>query len=162
MIFARQTSDPLTSLVKKLDEATVKNKDKKLGSFCRCAERRREHGRETDYAHTDKEKIDQTILGLDGVRRASEFEVAKDADRLPSCSIPQGRSGRITPSRKAKWERRISPGSSPTCRRSCLRNKPWGTCQRARKIVALKTPPRELTPLLDPLAERKATIAINP
>ena len=33
MIFAREVSDSLTSLVKKLDAATAKNSDAKMGSF---------------------------------------------------------------------------------------------------------------------------------
>ncbi len=33
MIFARKISDPLTSLVKKLDAATVANQDELMGSF---------------------------------------------------------------------------------------------------------------------------------
>ena len=33
MIFAREVSDSLTSLVKKIDEATGKNKSNKMGSF---------------------------------------------------------------------------------------------------------------------------------
>ena len=63
MVFARQTSGPLTSLVKKLDEATVKNRDQKLGSFvvflgddAGTAEKL--------IALAAKEKIEQTILAL--------------------------------------------------------------------------------------------------
>jgi hypothetical protein len=33
MIFARDLNDPLTSLVKKIDAATVKNTESKMGSF---------------------------------------------------------------------------------------------------------------------------------
>ena len=33
MIFAREVSDPLTSLVKKIDEATAKNSSCRMGSF---------------------------------------------------------------------------------------------------------------------------------
>src|SRR5919202_207930 len=33
MIFAREISDPLTSLVKKIDQATAKHEDARMGSF---------------------------------------------------------------------------------------------------------------------------------
>jgi hypothetical protein len=81
MVFARQTSDPLTSLVKKLDEATVKNKDRKLGTFVIFL---------SDDASTaeklitlaQKEKIENTFLGLGegGVAGPEGYDVAAEAD----------------------------------------------------------------------------------
>jgi hypothetical protein len=79
MVFARQTSDPLTSLVKKLDEATVKHKDKKLGSFvvflsddAGMAEKL--------IALAAKEKIEQTIIALGEAAGPEGYDVAAEAD----------------------------------------------------------------------------------
>ena len=79
MVFARQTSDPLTSLVKKLDEATVKNRDRKLGSFvvflsddASLAEKL--------IALTGKEKIEHTILALGEAAGPEGYGVAAEAD----------------------------------------------------------------------------------
>jgi hypothetical protein len=79
MIFAREVSDPLTSLVKKLNEATTKNKDKKLGSFVVMLSDE-ESMAEKLITVAEKEKIDQTILGLMESAGPPEFEVARDAE----------------------------------------------------------------------------------
>jgi hypothetical protein len=78
MVFARQTSGPLTSLVKKLDEATVKNRDRKLGSFVVFL---------SDDSSTaeklielaEKEKITQTILALGEATGPDSYDVAAEA-----------------------------------------------------------------------------------
>jgi hypothetical protein len=79
MIFARNISDPLTSLVKKLNEATAKSKEKKLGSFVVMLSDE-ESMAEKLITLADKERIDQTILGLMESAGPPEFEVAKDAE----------------------------------------------------------------------------------
>jgi hypothetical protein len=80
MIFAREISGPLTSLVKKLDEATVKNRDKKLGSFVVFLT---EDAAGTSTKLTDlaeKEKIGQTLLTVGEAAGPDGYEVAAEAD----------------------------------------------------------------------------------
>jgi hypothetical protein len=79
MVFARQTSGPLTSLVKKLDEATSKYRDRKLGTFvvflsddAGLAEKL------ISLAH--KEKIEQTILAVGESTGPEGYGIASEAD----------------------------------------------------------------------------------
>ena len=79
MIFAREISGPLTSLVKQLNEATVKNKNQKLGSFVvfltddpGMAEKL--------IALSDKEKIEHTILGFAEAEGPNGYNVSAEAD----------------------------------------------------------------------------------
>jgi hypothetical protein len=79
MVFARQTSGPLTSLVKKLDEATVKNQDRKLGSFLVFLSD--DSGTaEKLIALAAKEKIEQTLLALGEPAGPDGYDVAAEAD----------------------------------------------------------------------------------
>jgi hypothetical protein len=79
MIFAREISDPLTSLVKKIDEATVKNKGRKMGSFIVFLS--------DDESLADKLKtlatkqgISSCVLSIDNPAGHPAYTVAKDAD----------------------------------------------------------------------------------
>ena len=79
MVFAREISGPLTSLVKKLEEATVKNRDRKLGSFvvflsddAGTAEKL--------IALAEKEKIEQTILAFGEAAGPDGYDVAAESD----------------------------------------------------------------------------------
>jgi hypothetical protein len=79
MVFARQTTGPLTSLVKKLDEATTRHKDRKLGTFvvflsddAGLAEKL--------IALAQKEKIEQTILAVGEAAGPDGYDIAADAD----------------------------------------------------------------------------------
>ena len=64
MIFAREVSDPLTSLVKKIDEATAKNSDCKMGSFVVFCSK--EEGLDKKLKElVDKEKLTKTILAIE-------------------------------------------------------------------------------------------------
>lgn len=79
MIFAREISDNLTSLVKKVDEATKKNASAKMGSFvvfCSDDEGLKDKLKEL----AEKEHLEKTILTLDNPSGPSKYEVAKDAD----------------------------------------------------------------------------------
>jgi hypothetical protein len=79
MVFARETSGPLTSLVKKLDEATVKNRDRKLGSFVVFLSD--DAGTvEKLIALAEKEKIEQTILAVGEATGPDGYDVAAEAD----------------------------------------------------------------------------------
>jgi hypothetical protein len=79
MVFAREASPSVVSLIKKIDAATVKNADAKMGSFvvfCSDAE-----GLEKDLKGVvEKEKIQKTVLAIDSPTGPEMYEVAKDAD----------------------------------------------------------------------------------
>src|SRR5262245_52604893 len=80
MIFAREVSDDLTSLVKKLDSETAKHADCSMGSFIVfCAG-------ESDKLETQlkdlakKEDLKKIVLTIDNPAGPANYEVAKDAD----------------------------------------------------------------------------------
>jgi hypothetical protein len=80
MIFAREISAPLTSLVKKIDAATQDNKKAKMGSFVVFV------GASDDMEKklkelAEKEGIKSTILSTMSTPSGPEkYKVAKDAD----------------------------------------------------------------------------------
>ncbi len=79
MIFAREVTDSLTSLVKAIDKATVKNSDAKMGSFvvfCNDDDGLKDKLKEL----AEKANLKKTILTLDNPSGPSDYEVAKDAD----------------------------------------------------------------------------------
>jgi hypothetical protein len=72
-------SDQLTSLVKKIDEATAKNKDYKMGSFVVFLSD--DEKLKTQLKHlADKEKLTKTVLTIDTPAGPSAYDIAKDAD----------------------------------------------------------------------------------
>jgi hypothetical protein len=79
MIFAREISDPLTSLVKKLDEATAKNSGCSMGSFVVfCSD---EEGLDKKLkVLAEKHNIKHLILSVDNESGPRAYKVAKDAD----------------------------------------------------------------------------------
>jgi hypothetical protein len=77
MIFARDVSDSLTSLVKKIDEANDKTKG--MGSFvifCSDSEGLDKKLKEV----ADKEKLKHTVLAIDNPSGPEPYKIAKDAD----------------------------------------------------------------------------------
>jgi len=80
MIFAREISDNLTSLVKKIDEATVKNTKARMGSFvtfCNDDEKLPEKLKEL----ATKEKLKKCVLTVVGRKAGpSGYDINKDAD----------------------------------------------------------------------------------
>jgi hypothetical protein len=79
MIFAREVSDSLTSLVKKIDAATAKNTGIKMGSFvvfCNDDENLKDKLKEL----AEKEGLKKCILTIDNPDGPKEYEIAKDAD----------------------------------------------------------------------------------
>ncbi len=79
MVFARKISDPLTSLVKQLNEATPKHKNAKLGTFvvwlsddAGLAEKL--------IGLAEKEKIEHTTLGLHEAEGPDGYNVAPEAE----------------------------------------------------------------------------------
>jgi hypothetical protein len=79
MIFAREITDGLTSLVKKLDEATDKNSDCRMGSFVVfCSD---DEGLEKKLQELDKKaKLKHIVLTIDNPAGPKEYNVAKDAE----------------------------------------------------------------------------------
>jgi hypothetical protein len=79
MIFAREVSGPLTSLVKKVDEATGKNSSCSMGSFVVfCSD---DEGLEKKLKElAEKEKLSQTILTIDNPTGPSKYKIAKEAE----------------------------------------------------------------------------------
>ena len=79
MVFAREVSDSLTSLVKKIDEATEKNSGCRMGSFVVfCSDEEGLKKKLEDLA--DKEKLKKTILTIDNPAGPEGYDIAKDAD----------------------------------------------------------------------------------
>src|SRR6516165_8956218 len=79
MIFAREVSDPLTSLVKKLDAATAKNSDCHMGSFVVFLSD--DEGLEKQLKGlAKKEKLEHTVLAIDNPAGPRGYDVAKEAD----------------------------------------------------------------------------------
>ena len=79
MIFAREINDGLTSLVKKIDEATDKNSDCRMGSFVVfCSDEEGLEKKLKDLA--DKEKLKHIVLTIDNPAGPKAYKVAKDAD----------------------------------------------------------------------------------
>src|SRR5262245_4452847 len=79
MIFAREVSDPLTSLVKKIDEATGQNSSCKMGSFVVfCSDNEALEKQLKDLAA--KQNLKHTVLAIDNPAGPKAYNVAKDAD----------------------------------------------------------------------------------
>src|SRR5262245_39018726 len=79
MIFAREVSDSLTSLVKAIDAATVKNSSCKMGSFvvfCNDDEDLKDKLK----AVAEKADLKKCVLSIDKPDGPPKYEVAKDAD----------------------------------------------------------------------------------
>jgi hypothetical protein len=80
MIFAREVSDSLTSLVKKIDAATAKNKKAKMGSFVVFISQNEKLG-DTLKSVASKQGIKSCVLTImDNQSGPPKYEVAKDAD----------------------------------------------------------------------------------
>ena len=79
MVFARENSPALAKLVKKIDEATVKNKDKSMGSFVVFLSDK--DGLDKELASlSEKEKIQKTVLSIDNPAGPKGYKVSKEAD----------------------------------------------------------------------------------
>jgi hypothetical protein len=79
VIFAREVNDSLTSLVKKIDVATEKNRGCSMGSFVVfCSD---EEGlRKKLEGLADQEKLKRTVLTIDNPAGPEGYDIAKDAD----------------------------------------------------------------------------------
>lgn len=79
MIFAREVTDGLTSLVKKIDEATEKNRGCRMGSFVVfCSD---EEGLKKKLEElNEKQNLKRTVLTIDNPAGPEGYDIAKDAD----------------------------------------------------------------------------------
>jgi hypothetical protein len=79
MIFAREINDGLTSLVKKIDEATDKHSGCRMGSFVVfCSD---EEGlRKKLESLAEKEKLKNIVLTIDNPAGPERYNIAKNAD----------------------------------------------------------------------------------
>lgn len=79
MIFAREISDGLTSLVKQIDAATAKHADCSMGSFVVfCSDDESLENRLKELA--DKEQLKHIVLAIDNPAGPRGYKLAKDAD----------------------------------------------------------------------------------
>jgi siroheme synthase (precorrin-2 oxidase/ferrochelatase) len=79
MIFAREISDNLSSLLKKIDTATVEHKADRMGSFVVfCSDDESLENKLKELAK--KENLKQIVLTIDNPSGPSRYKVAKDAD----------------------------------------------------------------------------------
>ncbi len=79
MIFAREVSGPLTSLVKKIDEATAKHSDCRMGSFVVFLSDNEKLEKQLKEL-AKKEKIDHTVLTIDNPAGPTGYNIPKGAD----------------------------------------------------------------------------------
>jgi hypothetical protein len=79
MIFAREVSEPLTTLIKKIDKITEEHQDAKMGSFVVFLSDNEELAKDLKEMAA-KEGIKHTILSLDNPAGPKGYHVAKDAD----------------------------------------------------------------------------------
>jgi hypothetical protein len=78
VVFAREITDPLTSLVKKIDAATAKGSNK-IASFAVFLNDDESYEKKLKEL-AKKEKLDHTVLTLDNPAGPKGYNIAKDAD----------------------------------------------------------------------------------
>lgn len=79
IVFAREVSAPVTSLVKKLEEATVKNSDAQMCAFVVFLSD--DSGLEKKLKDlAEKEKLKNTALTIDQPSGPEDYKIAKEAD----------------------------------------------------------------------------------
>jgi hypothetical protein len=79
MVFAREITPGLTSLVKKVDEATAQNKSADLCSFVvLCSDDKDLEEKAKKLA--EQEKIEKTVLTIDNQAGPKPMKLSKDAD----------------------------------------------------------------------------------
>jgi hypothetical protein len=79
VVFAKEATGGLTSLVKKIDAATAQNKSAKMGSFVvLCSDDQGLEDKLKKLAET--EKVERTILTIDNPAGPQALKLAKDAD----------------------------------------------------------------------------------
>jgi hypothetical protein len=79
MIFAREVSDPLTSLVKKIDAATASNRSSNMGSFVVFLSDDESLEKKLQDL-VKKEGLKNTVLTIDNPAGPRGYNISKDAD----------------------------------------------------------------------------------
>jgi hypothetical protein len=80
-VFAREITDDLTSLVKKIDEKIVDNTDKKMAGFVVLLTDDPDAAESRLKELADKHKIEKTPLTVfDGIAGPPNYSIAKEAD----------------------------------------------------------------------------------
>ena len=79
MIFARDVTGPLTSLVKKIDAATAKNSDCNMGSFIVFLSDDESMEKKLKEL-SDKEDLKHTVVTMMNPPGPPSYKIAKDAD----------------------------------------------------------------------------------
>jgi hypothetical protein len=79
VVFARDMSAPVTSLVKKIDAATAKHSKEKMASFAVFLSDE-ENLEKKLKAFAEKEKVDKCALTIDNPSGPEPYKIAKDAD----------------------------------------------------------------------------------
>jgi hypothetical protein len=79
MIFAREVSEPLTTLIKKIDKATAEHKDAKMGSFVVFLSDSEDLASRLKEV-VEKEDIKNTILSIDNPSGPKSYNVSRNAD----------------------------------------------------------------------------------
>jgi hypothetical protein len=80
VIFAREITPPLTSLVKKIDEATVKNNSCDMGSFVVLLSDEKPTATRKLKELAKTQKLKETVLALHDAAGPEEYKIAKDAE----------------------------------------------------------------------------------
>lgn len=80
MIFARETSEPLTKLIKQVDGATQKNSDAKMGSFVVFLSSDSDKLEKELKGMAEKAELKKCVLSIDNPAGPEDYKVAKDAD----------------------------------------------------------------------------------
>jgi hypothetical protein len=81
MIFAREVSPALTTLIKKIDEATEKNASRRMGSFVVfCTDADEEKLTKELRQLARKEKLSNIVLSIDDPAGPDDYKVAREAD----------------------------------------------------------------------------------
>lgn len=80
MIFAREITPALTSLVKKIDAETAKNKSARMGSFVVFLSNDEKGMEDKLKALATKEGIKDIVLSIDNVAGPEGYNIAKDAE----------------------------------------------------------------------------------
>ena len=79
VIFARNPDESLTKLIKKIDEATAKNSDSKMGSYVVFLSDSQDLEAKLKAMAT-KENVKNTILSIDNPAGPERYKISKDAD----------------------------------------------------------------------------------
>ncbi|HTU19494.1 MAG TPA: hypothetical protein VMG10_15645 [Gemmataceae bacterium] len=79
VVFAREVSPAVTTLIKKLDQCTAKNGDCRMGSYVVFLSDKEGLDKELKSL-ADKAKLEKIVLSIDNPAGPQEYKISKDAD----------------------------------------------------------------------------------